>query len=249
MTAALSNAGPAASAAAPAVPAGTRVYAVGDIHGRADLVERLHLRMRLDAADAPETRCIVVYLGDYIDRGLDSRGVLDAVAGGPGPEFDAIHLKGNHEDFLLRFLDNPSGAHVWLANGGVSTIRSYGVRPELSASASDLRDRFAGALPDRHRRFLSSLRLSATVGDYFFVHAGVRPGVALDAQDPDDMLWIRDEFLSAAGDFGKVVVHGHTPTSEPAFEGTRIGIDTMAWASGRLTCLVLHGTAQGVLQT
>ena len=178
----------------------------------------------------------------------DSRGVLDSVANGPGAGFDTLHLKGNHEDLLLRFLDDPGLADVWLANGGDATLASYGVDVSPWDTPTRVRDRFAAALPVQHRRFFSALRLHATIGDYFFVHAGVRPGIALDAQQTDDMLWIRDEFLRSGDDFGKVVVHGHTPGPRVAFERNRIGVDTMAWYSGRLSCLVLYGTTQRVMQ-
>lgn len=233
----------------PAAAPDTRIYAIGDIHGRADLLERLLARVRKDAEDAPEARHVIVYLGDYVDRGSDSRKVLEIVAAGPGPGFETVHLKGNHEDFLLRFLDDPGEAEIWLWNGADATLRSYGVDPGLGLSADQMRDRFAAALPVGHRKFLEDLQLTFTDGDYYFVHAGVWPGVALDQQDPGDLMWIREEFLNSNQDFGKTIVYGHTPRDTVAFERNRIGIDTMAWVSGHLTCLVLAGTERRVLQT
>ncbi|MDA0653778.1 MAG: metallophosphoesterase [Proteobacteria bacterium] len=223
------------------------MYAFGDIHGRADLLGRLHTSVRDDASRAPEPRRIAIYLGDYLDRGENSRGVLDMLPAGPGPGFETVHLCGNHEDFLLRFLEDSGLAEIWLQNGAAATLQSYGIDAHLPQT--EIRSRLAAALPESHVAFLKGLRRSASVGDYFFVHAGVRPGVALDRQDPRDLMWIRDEFLQSDEDFGKTIVYGHTPRDTVAFEDTRIGIDTMAWASGRLTCLVLAGREQRLLQT
>lgn len=236
-----------AESSPPAVEPDTRIYAIGDIHGRADLLERLHVVLQKDADGAPEARRLAVYLGDYVDRGDDSKGVLEMVADGLGPNIESVHLKGNHEDFLLRFLDDPGEAEIWLWNGGKTTLRSYEIDPDLCSSPDTLRDRLVEALPMAHRVFLEGLQLSFTNGDYFFVHAGVRPGVALEKQNPHDLMWIREEFLDSAEDFGKTIVHGHTPHHTVTFGNNRIGIDTNAWASGRLTCLVLTGNEQRVL--
>ena len=233
----------------PAAAPGSRVYAVGDIHGRSDLLRRLHASMREDAAAAEGARTIAVYLGDYVDRGDDSRGVVELAAAGPGPGFETVHLKGNHDDFLLRFLDDPGVAGIWFANGGDATLESYGVVPEAGEAAEDLRDRFRTALPESHRAFFASLRLTFECGDYFFVHAGVRPGVPLDGQAEEDLCWIREEFLDSGADFGRIVVHGHTPEAEVCFRDNRIGVDTLAWATGHLSCVVLTGSERRVLQT
>ena len=232
----------------PRIPDGIRVYAVGDVHGRSDLLGRLHARIRLDAADAPETERRLVYLGDYVDRGPDSRGVLETLAGAPMPGFSAVHLKGNHEDFLLRFLEDPSLASLWLYNGGDATLRSYGIEP-AGAAPEALAQALRAALPAAHLRFLEGLVLTYEEGDYFFAHAGVRPGVPLEAQDEEDLLWVREDFLHSAAGFGKVIVHGHTPGAEADFAPNRIGIDTGAFATGRLTCLVLAGTGRKLLHT
>ena len=232
----------------PRVPDGLRVYAVGDVHGRADLLGRLDARVGLDAADATEAERRIVYLGDYVDRGPDSRGVIELLAGGPMPGFAAVHLKGNHEDFLLRFLKEPAVAALWLSNGGAATLQSYGIEP-AGRDPEELAAALRATLPTGHRRFLEGLALTHEAGDYFFAHAGVRPGVPLDAQDEEDLLWIREEFLHAATDFGKVVVHGHTPGREPDIAPNHIGIDTGAFATGRLTCLVLAGAGRKLLHT
>jgi calcineurin-like phosphoesterase family protein len=238
---------------APEVPAGTRVYAVGDIHGRADLLRRMHELIHFDAYRRQAPRNVVIYLGDYIDRGTDSPAVVDLLLEAPLPGFTSVHLKGNHEDSLLRFLVDPAIGPAWLAYGGTATLLSYGVRPpeaatrrdELARAQRDLAER----LPERHRRFMAGLTLAHSEGDYFFVHAGVRPGVPLDRQIEEDLLWIRDEFLESDAEHGKIVVHGHTITPRPDVRRNRIGVDTGAFASGTLTALVLEGAEWAFLQT
>jgi len=238
---------------APKVPANTRVYAVGDIHGRADLLRNLHRQIAKDATRAPEDEKLVVYLGDYIDRGLDSRGVIDLLIDKPPEGVAPIHLKGNHEATLLRFLDDPSVGEAWLAYGGAETLYSYGVARATFASdrraIEAARHRLVETFPDRHRAFLEGLKATHRLGDYLFVHAGIRPGVPLDEQDEDDLLWIREEFLRSTADHGCVVVHGHSIRREVEFRSNRIGIDTGAFATGVLTALVLAGDRRALLQT
>lgn len=228
------------------VPEGTRVYAVGDIHGRADLLDLLHDMIRVDAAQASEgTRLVVVYLGDYVDRGMDSKGVIDRLLGTPLPGFEVVFLKGNHEDAFLKFMSEPAFGREWKYYGGLETLMSYGVRALPLKDEADAfvtaRDELADLMPEAHRTFLDTLRVSHEEGGYFFAHAGVAPGVPLGEQAPEDLMWIRDEFLHADGDFGKVVVHGHTPEEEPVVRRNRIGIDTGAYITGTLTALVLDG--------
>lgn len=233
------------------VPPDTRVYAIGDIHGRLDLLSRLH-QMILDDAGASKAReRILVYLGDYVDRGPDSAGVVDLLSQQVLPGFSAIHLMGNHEDFLLRFLDDTSSGTAWFANGGVATLRSYGVDFNYAelVHPDRLRDRFSRRLPARHLEFLRARPLSCVIGDYLFVHAGIRPGLAMEQQSAADMLWIRGEFLNSAVEHGKIVVHGHTITDRPEVRANRIGIDTGAFFSERLTCLVLDGGQRRFLHT
>lgn len=238
------------------IPDDTCLYAVGDVHGRLDLLRQMQALILQDAAALPEqTRRIVVYLGDYIDRGDASKGVVDLLLNAPLPGFETIHLKGNHESAMADFLTNPTPGHLWTVYGGLSTVVSYGIRmpnthhPSSETYAYTLRDKLMEALPAEHTTFYSGLRIRFQIGDYFFVHAGIRPGVALAAQDPNDLLWIREPFLNDRQKHEHVIVHGHTDTKEPVMAGNRIGIDTGAYYSGRLTCLVLAGETQKFLST
>ncbi len=237
----------------PRVPDASRIYTIGDIHGRADLLRELHRFIHEDAYRRQAARNVVIYLGDYIDRGAESAAVINLLLDAPLPGFECIHLKGNHEDSLLRFLDDVGIGPSWMYYGGDATLRSYGVMPPEPATRLEELSRaqleFARRLPERHRRFMQGLALSHSEGDYFFVHAGVRPGVPFDAQAEQDLLWIRDEFLQSGTEFGKIVVHGHTITERPDVQRNRIGIDTGAFATDRLTCLVLEGTEWSFLQT
>lgn len=238
------------------VPADTRVYAVGDVHGRADLLQLLHDRIRADAEGSGAARKVVVYLGDYVDRGNESRQVVDMLIEQPLEGFETVHLKGNHEAFMIGFMDDPLLAQVWIMNGGGATLASYGVeyghlsgRPLGLDDLEELRHRFVEALPGSHRDFLENLALYHTEGDYLFVHAGIRPGVPVEEQNEEDLVWIRDEFLDSAADHGKVVVHGHTIEWDPVVRPNRIGIDTGAFASGTLTALTLEEAEHDFLHT
>jgi serine/threonine protein phosphatase 1 len=226
----------------PRAPDGIRIYAVGDIHGRLELLDDVLARIDADMAKHPISNATRVFLGDYIDRGPDSKGVLDRLISCCATR-PTVCLMGNHEAFLREFLKNPDVLSVWRRYGGLDTLLSYGLTPtrrtetkEERKLASDL-DRF---LPPSHREFLGSLKQYFICGDYFFVHAGVRPGICLTEQSEEDLLWIRQDFLLCEDHFGKVVVHGHTPVLEPDVRPNRINIDTGAYATGRLTCLVLE---------
>jgi len=228
--------------ARPRVPAGYRVYAVGDIHGRADLLSELLRRVDDDKMRGNAT-ALEIFLGDYIDRGSDSRGVIDLLIA-RRQEQHVMFLKGNHEDCALEFLRDPGVLSEWKDIGGLNTLFSYGVTPTRHndpTSQSELAAALGRAMPASHRRFIQGLALSFTCGDFFFAHAGVRPGVPLQKQSARDLLWIREDFLLHEEDFGKVIVHGHTPANEPDVRSNRINIDTGAYATGRLTCLVLEG--------
>lgn len=227
------------------VPPGVCVYAVGDIHGRVDLLGEMHRLIVDDASHlTPGSDKLVVYVGDYVDRGLESRQVLDLLTDEPLRDFHAVHLLGNHDAWLLSFLIDPKIGPTWLRYGGDATMHSYGVRIASHTDdpryyqqlQTELRDR----VPRRHVDFLHNLELSFESGDYLFVHAGVHPHVPLDQQSPDDLLWIREPFLSTRRDLGRVVVHGHTVEAEPTVRSNRIGIDTGACWTGCLTCLVLE---------
>lgn len=237
----------------PRVAEGRRVYAVGDVHGRIDLLRRLGRLIAEDARAAAPADKIVVYLGDYVDRGPGSFAVVDLLLNEPLAGFQAVHLKGNHEDLMLGFLEDARVGPTWFMNGGIATMESYGVDvfdPVGGAdSPEEARRRLRELLPRAHLDFLRRLALSHREGDYLFVHAGVRPGVPLAEQRPSDLLWIRGEFLDSAADFGRVVVHGHTISAEPEVRANRIGIDTGAYYSNRLTCLVLEGSDRRFLRT
>jgi diadenosine tetraphosphatase ApaH/serine/threonine PP2A family protein phosphatase len=236
--------------ALPAVARDARIYAVGDIHGRIDLLRAMNQLIHEDAYARQAPRNVVVYLGDYVDRGDASRQVIDCLLNEPLPGFECVHIRGNHEDSMVQFLGDPQIGPAWIAYGGDATLHSYGVKPPSSdrdfvRAQGELRQ----ALPPSHLDFMRRLALSHVEGDYYFTHAGVRPGVALDAQTPQDLMWIRDEFLSSKADFGKIIVHGHTITDAPDVRRNRIGIDTGAFASGTLTCLILQGEEWSFLQT
>lgn len=227
----------------PRVPVNTRIYAVGDVHGCADLLAALLNRIDHDLRTRPVEHALQVFLGDYIDRGPDSRAVIDLLIGRQR-QHQTVFLKGNHEAYALSVLTDPSVLAEWLRIGGIPTLVSYGVKPSGRTdrqSAQDTALAFRKALPDSHCRFLEGLSLSFCCGDFFFTHAGVRPGVPLQKQSAEDLLWIREDFLLHEGDFGMVVVHGHTPAMEPDIRQNRINIDTGAYATRRLTCLVLEG--------
>lgn len=238
----------------PAVPAGTVVWAVGDVHGRLDLLLPLVEAMAADLHGSRAERKMVIFLGDYIDRGPDSRGVLKLLAGlsaSQGVEWR--FLKGNHEQAMLEFLDDPSAGARWCEYGGDRALRSWGLRaPELAHRAeawapvaADLRHK----LTKREMDFLERLELSVTVGDYFFSHAGARPGLALDRQSAEDLMWIRQPFLDSPTPFERVVVHGHTPAPRVHADQRRIGIDTKAYDTGMLTALRLEGQDRSLLQS
>jgi serine/threonine protein phosphatase 1 len=238
----------------PTLPEGQLLYAVGDIHGRSDLLRPLLEEIAADAAASSgvDTKTLV-FLGDYVDRGQDSKGVVDVLLGGLPKGFECRFLKGNHEAMLLGFLDGTTPLEHWRINGGGATLASYGVEVERldhsRASAAAWRGEFAAALPPEHLTFFRNLELSLSFGDYLFVHAGLRPGVPLSAQGEADLIWIRSPFLNHMESFGKIVVHGHTPGNEPVMRLNRIGIDTGACFTGRLTALRLAGTSRRFLQT
>jgi serine/threonine protein phosphatase 1 len=235
------------------VPPGTRLYVVGDIHGCKVLLDQLLAGIVEDAAGSAAARRVVVFLGDYIDRGPDARQVVDTLMAGPPaswPGFQWVCLKGNHEDAMLRFLADQPGGAAWLVNGGISTAESYlREEPGDSFDWAGLRRHMSHALPETHRVFLSGLPLWHIEGDYCLVHAGLKPRIPLEAQSPADLLWIRDEFLASPVDHGRLVVHGHTPTWSPDVRPNRIGIDTAAFATGRLTALVAEGDEAFFLST
>ena len=241
--------GPAASPPPARAPVGMRLYAVGDVHGRLDLLEAMARLIEVDLATLDGRRAETIFLGDYVDRGPHSAGVVERLARGAWPT-PLLALRGNHEEVLLRFLDDAQTLDHWRRFGGLETLHSYGAPvegPRRGVDFESARAAFAQALPAGHRRFFEATALSATRGDYYFCHAGVRPGVALERQRAEDLLWIRGEFLDHVGDFGKVVVHGHTPTETPELLANRINVDTGAYASGVLTALALQDETRRLL--
>ncbi|WP_426026907.1 metallophosphoesterase family protein [Brevundimonas sp. TWP2-3-4b2] len=239
---------------APAVPPGTVVWAVGDIHGRLDLLLPLVEAITADLHASVSERKVVIFLGDYIDRGPDSRGVLRLLAGlSPSEGIEWRFLKGNHEQAMLDFLADPTKGSRWCEYGGDRALRSYGLCAPEMAHRADAWGRVAADL--RHKleapemTFLQTLELSVTVGDYFFSHAGARPGLALSRQSPQDLMWIRQPFLESPAEFECVIVHGHTPATGVHADHRRIGIDTKAYDSGVLSAVRLDGCERSLLQS
>ena len=242
----------AAVLSAPRVPEDRRLYAIGDIHGRYDLLLALQERMLSDAAEHPDKHKAAIYLGDYVDRGPQSREVLEHLSTGTLPGVASIHLMGNHEHALLGFLRDPLAHSDWLQYGGPATLASYGI----DASQSFLPSRLIQmarelqlALPPHQLQFLEQLETYRIFGDYLFVHAGIRPGVPLARQQPDDLLWIREAFLHYRKPHPHFIVHGHHISDRPEIRPNRIGIDTGAFATGRLSCLVLEGVERTFIDT
>ena len=224
------------------IPEGMRVYCVGDLHGRDDLLRQMAERVQADLQVRSFDQVVTIFLGDYIDRGLGSMRVVDQLARGEWPT-PMIPLAGNHENLLIAFLEDERVLEAWRGLGGLETLHSYGVNVAPAVVGRDFRAvqaAFATHLPESHRHFLKTLEVSKTIGDYFFCHAGIRPGLPLDSQVRNDLLTIREPFISSKAEHGKLVVHGHTPSVAPEIRPNRIGIDTAAYATGRLTCLVLE---------
>ncbi len=223
-------------------------YAVGDIHGRADLlalmIERLEDRAEIDTR--PGGPPIVIFLGDYVDRGPESDKVLDLLLSGRPRGFERRFLRGNHEQIMQAFMADPMSARAWILQGGAETLIAYGVNPpapmtanenEWQAAAEALRT----AVPPTHVAFLDSLERYITLGDYAFVHAGVDAGRPLDQQTDEDLYWVRERFLASKRPFSHRVVHGHTPVDKPYADDRRIAVDTGAYASGTLTAARFEG--------
>lgn len=236
-------------------PPDTVIYAIGDLHGRCDLLEFLTARIVEDAVTRRASQRLLVYLGDYVSRGNGGRRVIETLLAPPPAGFERITLRGNHEDYVLRFLDGDLDAgRRWFRWGGLAVLPDYGIDIGTrdwreDATLADVRSDLADRLPAEHLAFVRRTRHSYRSGDYLFVHAGVRPGVPLADQDPHDLMWIRQPFIDSTADHGAVVVHGHCITDAPELRANRIGIDTGAFASGVLTCVALEGERRDILQT
>ena len=225
------------------LPPGRRIYAIGDIHGCARQLEHLHAAIALDFAARPVASALLLHIGDYVDRGADTAGVIERLANGcPVPGLDMVNLMGNHEHTMLEALSGERAAGTdWLFAGGKAALQSYGIDPDGP------RDRWATQIPIAHQDFLRSLVPIHREGGYAFIHAGVRPGIPLEDQTRDDLLRSRQPFLYSEADFGAVIVHGHTPVKAPVVRHNRIAIDTGAVFGGKLTCLVLEAATLGFL--
>jgi len=219
-----------------------RTYALSDIHGCLNKLVALVARCRSDAKDDAAR---FVFLGDYIDRGPDSRHTLDLLIN-RSRRRNTVFLKGNHEAYFTSVLEDPARAAEWFQFGGLQTLMSYGVSAAPGLGKDELPDlvrELTSVMPPEHIAFLRQLRPTFTCGDFFFVHAGVRPGIPLSEQRESDLLWIRDEFLQSKRRFGKYVVHGHTPVKQAELLENRANIDTGAYATGNLTLLSIQGNS------
>ncbi|QIQ86920.1 metallophosphoesterase [Erythrobacter sp.] len=245
---------PAPSPPAPRVPAGTRYYVIGDIHGRLDLYEAMIDAIEADAADAGDLEVRIILLGDLVDRGPDSSGVLATTREWQRRRNVRV-LTGNHEEMFLQAFEKPEILRHFLKHGGRETILSFGLSSGLSRKKfntlelEELFDLLPRIVPQSERDYIASFEEMIVAGDYVFVHAGVDPAQPLEAQKRSDLLWIRDRFLDHEGPLEKVVVHGHTIFEKVMDCGNRIGIDTGAFRSGVLTALVLEADQRRIIQT
>ena len=234
-----------------AIPAGDRVYAIGDIHGRLDLLQKMWDMIRVDS-HGTGLRTTIVVVGDYVDRGSASKGVVEFLLQARLGDWELVCLRGNHDQAVLDFIADARFYRIWQNHGAPETLMSYGIKPPKSDDSDTLealRSEFLEKCPEEHIRFFQTLPYSFVRGDYMFVHAGVRPGIPLEKQHPDDFLWIRDEFLSARQAFEKVIVHGHSQRDRAARHATGIAIDTAAYETGRLSAVVLDGRECRFLST
>lgn len=236
-------------------PPDTLIYAIGDVHGRSDLLAQLIARITEDAAKRQSSKRLLVLLGDYVSRGVNSRRVIEMLLAPPPAGFSRVTLRGNNEDLWLRYLDGDLDAgRLWFDFDGLDALADYGVDVGDRSRRDDTtveawRESFAGVLPAEHLAFVRSMPVSHRSGDYLFAHAGVRPGVPLAQQDVRDLMWIRKPFIESTLDHGAVVVHGHSVVDRPELRANRIGIDTGAWRSGVLSCVALEGARRDILQT
>ena len=235
-------------------PVGLRIYAVGDVHGCLAQLRHMLAMIDADLQQRPVEDHRVIFVGDYSDRGPDSKGVVYALMGLTARDKRVICLRGNHDMFVHNFLRDPhEHGPMFYRNGGAATLRSYGSRArDAFPEPVELHQVhvFAELLVNwHHLNFLGHLPTSVSFGDYFFCHAGVRPGVPLDEQSDDDLVWIRDDFLGHKGLYEKVIIHGHTSRSNIDVQPNRINLDTKCHASGTLSAVVLEGPDHRFLQT
>lgn len=229
-------------------PPGRIGFAVGDIHGRADLLEELlgELEQRAAAEQRGANQPVVIFLGDYVDRGPSSAAVIDMLLTGRPFGYERRLLKGNHEQYMLAFMEAPLDNRAWIVQGGAETLLAYGVQPLDPRSARDAdwiatAEALKAAVPQTHVDFMNSLERYVAMGDYAFVHAGIDPGRTLEDQTDDDLFWARDRFIASKRPFSHRVVHGHTPVDRPYADQRRVAVDTGAYASGNLTAARFEG--------
>lgn len=236
-------------------PEGMRLYAIGDVHGRHDLLTAMHRRIESELEYTPKTDWRIIHLGDYVDRGPDSKSVVEFLIAARRRDPRHIMLAGNHDIGMLDFLARPDSDSLFMRYGGVQTALSYGVKlsagggwfGRVDEALSHGHAALVAAIPQTHVDFLKSLSFSVTFGDFFFCHAGIRPGVPLESQSPQDLIWIRDAFHDHPGLYPKVIVHGHTPVPEAETMANRVNVDTLAWQAGTLSALAVNGGDKRIL--
>jgi serine/threonine protein phosphatase 1 len=230
-------------------PEGMRIYAIGDVHGRDDLLKLMHERIEAEIERDRPADWRIIHLGDYVDRGTDSKAVLDFLVAAHRRDERIVSLAGNHDVGFLEFMDNPNPATLFARFGGAETARSYGVTLDCGnpAALRESHSALMDAVDDSHVAFLRARPFSVAMGDFFFCHAGIRPEVALDKQAAEDLIWIRADFLDYRALHPKIIVHGHTPFAEPEILPNRVNVDTLAYRSGVLTALVVDGAEKRVL--
>lgn len=236
----------------PRTPRGRRAYVIGDVHGRLDLLDQLLAAIEEDVERRPQRKNALVFLGDLIDRGPESRGVIERLRTFRHDRLKPYFLGGNHEEVLLRLLNGERGILTsWLQFGGAQCLASYGFDPSLIEVRNERASLAAikQVIPESHVNFIASFADTLRFGDYLFVHAGIRPGIDLSLQSQSDLRWIRSPFLEDKSDHGMVVVHGHTISNEVEIQKNRIGIDTGAYRTGRLTALAVDGEERWLLDT
>ncbi|CAN7512147.1 hypothetical protein Brsp04_02552 [Brucella sp. NBRC 12952] len=231
-------------------PEGIRLYAIGDVHGRLDLLQDIHGLIHADIDRNPTHDWRIIHLGDYIDRGPGSKGVLDFLIHASTHDPRILSLIGNHDDGFLRYLATGDTNGIFALHGGSDTARSYGVEVDYMdpASAAAGYRQLVDNVPQAHVDYIRSMPSSVSFGDFFFCHAGVNPAVSLDTQDRDDLMWIRTLFLKWTDPLEKVIIHGHTPQSAIDVQPNRVNLDTYAWKSGKLSAIVIDGLEKRFLE-